>query len=544
MIKIIPSPYTIKVLNGYQVISDKSVIYVCPKLVGIADILSEEFPVLRDAVYWSNYTEGNMQEADICFLHDSKLDDEVYTIRVDEKGVIIEASGYAGAFYAVQTLKQILFFNADDKKIKIPFVEIYDKPRFKHRGLMLDESRHFFGMDECKRLLKLMAFYKLNTFHWHLTDDQGWRIQIKKYPLLTQIGSHRKDTGVNGWKSADMLGKPYQGYYTQDEIREIVAFAQRLNIKIIPEIDMPAHFAAALASYNYLACREIPCEVHWFFGGYVPGKMGWMDWNRSACPGKESTYQFIFDIIDEVTELFPSPYFHIGGDEAPKDEWKNCPHCQKRMKENGLKSVDKLQRYFNNRVSEYLKSKGKRLIVWNEALLSNDLDINIIGQYWTPKYDGNVKKHLKNGGEIIISKHQAFYFDMCYSQYPLKNTYCFEPTDSMIPEKYIDKVLGLEGELWTEWIDGREKMDVQLFPRTLALSEICWTMNKKKNMKEFLCRMDYHKKILSFFGVNSAEDEVSMPRGFLKRKKETVEWYSRDQYIDVKKNRMIKEKSQ
>lgn len=539
MSNIIPRPQKITTSNGYKTVSDKSSIYISPKLSEITDILKEEFPILQNALNFSS----DAQKADIRFIYNPELADEAYTVKVNETGLLLEASSYAGAFYGIQTLKQMLFFDTKNNGISVPFTEIYDKPRFKHRGLMLDESRHFFGMEECKRILKLMALYKLNTFHWHLTDDQGWRIEIKKYPLLTQIGSKRKDTGIHGWRSTDMEGKPHEGYYTQDEIREIVAFAKRLNITVIPEIDMPAHFAAAMASYNYLACRELPCEVHWFFGGRVPEKSGWKDWNRSACPGKESTYKFIFDVIDEVTELFPAPFFHIGGDEAPKDEWKKCPHCQKQMSDNGLKSVEELQGYFNNRVSEYLKSKGKRLIVWNEALCANNLDRSTVGQYWTPKKDSNIKKHLKNGGEIIISKHQAFYFDMCYSQYPLKNTYSFEPTKNMIPEKYMNQILGLEGELWTEWVDGREKIDVQLFPRVLALSEICWVTDRKKDMNEFLGRMNYHKKILSNLGVNYAEDEVSMPKGIFKRKKEIAKWHNSDQYRDVKKNRKLKEKS-
>ncbi len=539
MDRIIPKPQKIKTAIGYKAINDNSIVYISQELNEITDILKEEFPILGEAVYESN----DIEKADICFIYNHSLDNEAYTLKVDEQELRIEANGYAGAFYGIQSLRQMVFFGAKENEIKVPFGEIYDKPRFKHRGIMLDESRHFFGMEECKRILKLMALYKLNIFHWHLTDDQGWRIEIKKYPLLTQIGSKRKDTGIHGWRSTDMLGKPHEGYYTQDEIREIVEYARRLNITIIPEIDMPAHFAAAMASYNDLACREIPCEVHWFFGGYVPEKIGWKDWNRSACAGKESTYRFIFDVIDEVTALFPAPYFHIGGDEAPKDEWKKCPHCQKRMRENGLKDVEELQGYFNNRVGEYLKSKGKRLIVWNEALCAANLDMSTVGQYWTPKKDSNVKKHLKNGGEMIISKHQAFYFDMCYSQYPLKNTYSFEPTKGMIPEEYMNQVLGLEGELWTEWIDSREKIDVQLFPRILALSEVCWVTDRKKNMNEFLCRMNYHKKILSNLGVNYAEDEISMPKGLFKRKKEITIWYKNDQYRDVEKNRLLKGKN-
>lgn len=539
MNKIIPKPQRIKTKTGHKTVSDKSVIYISPELNEIKDILKEEFPFLKTVDF-----AGENTNADIQFIFNSSIENEAYRIIVDENTIKTEAGSYAGALYAVQSIKQMLIGDENDNGIKVPCLEITDRPRFRHRGLMLDEARHFFGKEEVKRLLRLMALYKLNTFHWHLTDDQGWRIEIKKYPLLTEIGSKRKDSSIHGWRSTDMLGEPHEGYYTQDDIREIVEYARRLNITIIPEIDMPAHFAAAMASYNYLACREIPCEVHWFFGGAVPNSMGWKDWNRSACAGKESTYQFIFDIIDEVCELFPAPFFHIGGDEAPKDEWKNCPHCQKRMKENGLKDVEELQGYFNNRVGEYLKSKGKRLIVWNEALCAENLDKSIIGQYWTPQKDKNIRKHLENGGETIISKHQAFYFDMCYSQYPLKNTYKFEPTKRMVPEKYINQVQGLEGELWTEWVENREQIDLQLFPRTLALSEVCWTTDRKKNMHEFLQRVNEHKKLLSKLGVNYAEDEVSMPKGFLKRKKEMAVWYNNNQHRDVEKNRLIKAKKQ
>ena len=538
MKKIIPKPQSVKTAIGHTTINDKSVIYISKELGEIADTLKEEFPILQKAYF----IDDEKQNADIYFKYNN-LDNEAYMLKINDNGIQIEANAYAGAFYALQSLKQMLFFDSQDNEIPVPYIEIYDKPRFKHRGLMLDESRHFFGKEEVKRLLRLMALYKLNTFHWHLSDDQGWRIEIKKYPLLTEIGSKRKDSSIHGWSSTDMLGEPHEGYYTQDDIREIVEYARRLNITIIPEIDMPAHFAAAMASYNYLACREIPCEVHWFFGGAVPNSMGWKDWNRSACAGKESTYQFIFDVIDEVCELFPAPYFHIGGDEAPKNEWENCPHCQKRMKENGLNDVEELQGYFNNRVCEYLKSKGKRLIVWNEALCADNLDVSTIGQYWTQEKDKNVLKHIENGGEIIISKHEAFYFDMCHSQYPLKNTYKFEPTKNMIPEQYINQVLGLEGELWTEWVDDREKIDVQLFPRVLALSEVCWTTDRKKDMKEFLRRLNYHKKILSKLGVNYAEDEVSMPKGYFKRKEEMAIWYKSNQHRDVEKNRLIKEKN-
>lgn len=534
MISLIPKPLKCVENDGKKIFTKDSTVFFADSLCRIKDILFEEFPVFEFC------TESD-ENADLAFCLKEGLGEEEYEINITQERAQINASAYAGALYAVETLKQIVFFEKDSKdEIKLPCVNISDSPRYCHRGLMLDESRHFFGKDEVKRILSLMALYKLNVFHWHLTDDQGWRIEIKKYPLLTEIGSKRKDSQINGWHSGDMEGKPHSGFYTQEDIKEIVEFAAKLNITVIPEIDMPAHFAAAIAAYNYLACREIESEVHWFFGGHVPTVKGWFDYNRPACAGKESTYEFIFNVIDELAELFPAPYFHIGGDEAPKNEWKKCSECQKAMKENGLSDVEQLQGMFNNRIAEYLKAKGKRLIVWNEALAANNLDRDVIGQYWTEKKDDNVMKHVENGGEVIICKHQSFYFDMCYNMYPLSNTYNFEVTDGMIPEKYGESVRGLEGEVWTEWIATEEKLDVQVFPRMLALSECCWVKDKKKDFGEFLKRYAYHKKMLRKLGVNYAEDSVAMPKGLLKRKYEKALWFRKDTDRDVKKNRKFK----
>ena len=534
MMNIIPKPLSFSQEERSLKISESDSLYISDALSGIKEVLFEAFPKAAKMIISED------ENAKLVFLSDTALSEEEYKISVEENKLFITASGYPGALYAIMTLKQLCFFSEAPDGFIVPCVNISDKPRYKHRGLMLDESRHFFGKEEVKRLLRLMAFYKLNTFHWHLTDDQGWRIEIKKYPLLTQIGSKRKDSQLGGWHSGRLEGKPHSGFYTQEDIKEIVAYAEKLNITVIPEIDMPAHFAAAIAAYSHLACRDVKSEVHWFFGGHIPTMKGWFDYNRPSCAGKESTYEFIFDVLDEITELFPAPFFHIGGDEAPKNEWKKCPDCQKRMKENGLKDEEELQGYFNNRISEYLKKKGKRLIVWNEALKADNLDMSVVGQYWTAKKDMNVMRHVEKGGDIVICKHQAFYFDMCYSMYPLENTYNFEATSSMVPEKYEERVLGLEGELWTEWVADEEKIDVQLFPRMLALSECCWVSDRKKDFRAFLKRKDYHEKILDAFGVNYAPDEVSMPKGFVHRKWEKHLWFRKDTDRDVSKTRKIK----
>lgn len=538
MINVIPKPFSCKTTNGEKILDSDSSVFIAKEFENYADIISETF-VFADKRNFS-FDFEKRDNCDIAFEFDSTLEEEEYTAQCTPTALRVTAGSYSGLLYSLVTLKQILFFQIENRsdKIKVGGFYIKDKPRFKYRGVQLDESRHFFGESEVKRLLRLMAFYKLNVLHWHLTDDQGWRIEIKKYPLLTEIGSKRKDSNIHGWQSTDMTGEPHSGYYTQQEIKDIVEYAKKLNITVIPEIDMPAHFAAAMASYNYLGCREIPCEVFWFFGSKVPKSMGWKDWNRSACAGKESTYEFIFNVIDEVSELFPAPYFHIGGDEAPKDEWKKCPHCQKRMRENGLKNVEDLQGYFNNRIASHLKEKGKTLIVWNEALKANNLDLSVVGQYWTPEKDKNVKRELEKGRKMIISKHQAFYFDMCYCQYPLSNTYNFEPTDKIVPPQCESQILGMEGHLWTEWIADREKLDMQLFPRALALSEDCWTEKDEKNSKEFYLKLTYHEKILKKLGVNYARRNISMPKGFLHRKNEVRKWYYSDQHSEVRKNRI------
>lgn len=540
MINIVPKPYYIMEKSGVKVLDKNSAVSADERLKDCICAFSDTFDFIGEKNY--SFDGRNIDKSDVKIVYDKSVADEGYNIDCTEDCLKISVSGFAGLLYAAMSIKQTVFFQlqGSDKVIKVPCMDIQDKPRYAYRGVQLDESRHFFGEDNVKRLLNLMALYKLNRLHWHLTDDQGWRIEIKKYPLLTEIGSKRKDTNIHGWHSTDMTGEPYGGYYTQEQIKDIVEYAKKLNITIIPEIDMPAHFAAAMAAYNWLGCREIPCEVHWFFGGRVPLLMGWRDWNRSACAGKESTYEFIFNVIDEITELFPAEFFHIGGDEAPKDEWKKCPNCQKKMKENGLKNVEELQGYFNNRIAEHLEKKGKRLIVWNEALKAGNLDMSVVGQYWTPKNDPNVKKEFKKGRDMIISKHQAFYFDMCYCQYPLSQTYKFEPTDSIVPNGCEDNVLGLEGHCWSEWIADVDKLDMQLFPRALALSEDAWSCKYDKNIADFYARLPYQERMLDCLGVNYAEPEIADPKGALHRKHEVQKWMMSDQDREYRRNKELK----
>ena len=451
-------------------------------------------------------------EPDISFIYTEKVKAEEYLLKVTEDGIKIYASDYSGAFYALITLKQLI-----DDENKIPCCKISDRPLYSWRGMQLDESRHFFGAETVRKLLDFMAMYKLNRFHWHLTDDQGWRIEIKKHPLLTEIGSKRKGSQLHHWGSLDMSHVPVEGYYTQDEIKQIIAYAKARGIEIIPEIDFPAHCASALAAYNNLACREIDCEVPDFFGEKIPESRGMKNWNRTLCLGKDEVISFAYDVIDEVAELFPFPYFHVGGDEAPTGEWKKCDKCQSRMKTEGLKNETELQGWFTNKLNAYLKTQGKIMIGWNEVLAAKKIDAGVVAQYWTPLKDKNVNKHLKNGGEVILSNHKYFYFDMLHSYCTVKGTYYYEPKKAGIKSKYDNSVLGVEGENWTEWTDTAEELFFKMCNRGLALAECGWS--RSRDYADFIERLQENKPLLDKMGVYYGEDWLTLSKSKKKKKK-------------------------
>ena len=335
--------------------------------------LTGDFNHLFDTLFPMMPNTDNAVENKLVFKTDSSMPSEAYhIICTDDNNILISSSDASGAFYAVMTLLQL----ADGNGV-IPSVEIEDAPRFRHRGFMLDCARHFWSVDKIKQILDVMARIKMNIFHWHLTEDQGWRIEIKKYPLLTEKGAIRKSTALSltGYEEhkepRDYTEYGRGLYYTQEEVREVVAYAAKRNINIIPEIDMPGHFVAAIACYPELSCTEEKVDVS--------DRWGVLD--NIACCGKENIYRFVKDIIDELCELFPYPYFHIGGDEVPKDHWKVCPNCQKKIRELGLKDENALQSYFNNVISAYLKEKGKHTVGWNEILEGENLDNSIIPQW-------------------------------------------------------------------------------------------------------------------------------------------------------------------
>lgn len=518
MINLIPKPRSVKENNGILCINKTDSIYSEIPL-SLVEVRDNESSLIR-------------------IFKDNSLDFEEYRLSVSEKGVEIKASSEAGAYYALQSLRMIGRF--DEGKNEVPFVEIADKPCFKWRGINFDESRHFFGKVYVKKVLDDMFRLKLNILHWHLSDDAGWRIEIKKYPLLTEIGSKREYTQIGGWGCKKTDGTPHSGFYTQEDVKEIIEYAKARCISIVPEIDVPAHFAAALAAYPHIACRNLKREVQGYFGSTIPVSMGVKDWNRPVCMGKPESIQFIYDIYEEVCDLFPFEYFHIGGDECDVSEWKNCPDCQRVMKENGFKNERELQLMLTNKLCAFLKAKGKHMIGWNEILREDGIDKTAVVQYWEPRRDRKVESYVNSGGKIIMSNHQSFYFDHPYAMRPLKNTYEFSPYKFGVNKGNEKNVLGIEGEFWTEWMRSEEKFEFMSHPRIEALAEVAWTHKSDRNYNEFLARYRGYKGVYKYLGINYAVDKIAVIKPNLFKKAKIAKlFHNGDPDMELKLNKKL-----
>jgi hexosaminidase len=425
------------------------------------------------------------------------LGDEGYTLSVTDDCVHIQSSSCHGIFNALQTLFQLLppaiespVENAGVEWL-IAGVRIKDRPRFSWRGFMLDEGRHFQGRETVLDLLDVMASLKMNVFHWHLTEDQGWRISIQKYPRLIEIGSKRAGTSQSLW---DVMlnrhdGVPHAGHYTKDEIQEIVVYANERHITIVPEIEMPGHARAALAAYPETSCSGGPFAVPTRFGIF----------KDVYCPGKDATFSFLQNILDEMMEIFPAQLIHIGGDEVPKARWKKCPDCQRRIREQGLDDEHDLQTYFTNRIADYLTKHGKTIIGWNQAL-SGTLNPNAIIQYWAGNRK-NVLNAVRNGRSTIISSYLDYYLDHSHNLTPLSRVYEFEPIFNELNPSAAENILGVEAPLWTEYVSNRARLDFQTFPRLLAVAETGWTTRENKDFKDFKRRLSDFERRMDYRGI-------------------------------------------
>jgi hexosaminidase len=437
----------------------------------------------------------------------ARLGEEGYALEVTPKRVTIRGGGAAGVFYGAQTLRQLLpaavFAPTRQEGVvwTIPAVRIEDHPRFQWRGAMLDVSRHFMPREHVLRFIDLLALHKLNTFHWHLTDDQGWRIEIRKYPRLTEVGAWRTQTRL-GHERRNPKGfdkKPHGGFYTQDEIREVVEYARQRHITVVPEIEMPGHAQAAIAAYPELGVTGKQLEV-------------WPRWgiNANIFNPSEKTILFLQDVLTEVLELFPSKFIHVGGDEAIKDQWKASPEVQARIKELGLADEHEMQSWFIRRMDSFLAERGRRLIGWDE-ILEGGLAPGATVMSWRGVAGGITA--AKAGHDVVMSPTTHAYLDYAQSQeptelpniggdLPLAKVYSFDPIPEALTAEEAKHILGAQANLWTEYIPSPGHAEYMLFPRLSAMAEVAWTAPERKNFEEFLARVRVNEKRLDGWGVN------------------------------------------
>lgn len=443
----------------------------------------------------------------ICLTLDLSDDNaEAYKLIVNDKRVCISGASEAGVFYGIQTLRKSLPV-AQDINVNLSAVEIYDKPRFAYRGAMLDVARHFYTVDEVKTFIDMLALHNINRFHWHLTDDQGWRIEIKKYPKLMSVASERKETVVGRWYSGIYDGKPYGGYYTQDELRDVIDYAAKRHITIIPEVDLPGHMQAALTAYPELGCTGGPYEVRTIWGVS----------QDVLCVGNDFTLQFVKDVLSEVADIFPSEYIHIGGDECPKVRWEKCPKCQERIKSLGLKSDAKhtkeqrLQSYMIQEAAKYLKEKGKRIIGWTE-ILEGGLVPDATLMSWIGESGGIEAAHQHH--DVIMTPNTYLYFDYYQSKkvedeplaiggyLPIEKTYNYEPMPKELTKEEQQYIKGVQANLWTEYIPVFSQVQYMVLPRLGAAAEVQWTDPSKKDYKDFLRRVPHLVAVYDCYGWN------------------------------------------
>lgn len=465
--------------------------------------------IVSDVVLPSAVLEKSAKKADVKLSVDKSLAEEQYRLTIDPKDRIVITGGSAkGVWWGLQSLSQILIDSAskaEGGQLKLAGLEIEDWPEFAYRGAMLDCCRHFIPFEDVKKYIDIMAYHKLNTFHWHLTEDQGWRIEIKKYPLLTEIGSKREDTLVNHLREKEENrvydGHPHSGFYTQEQARELVAYAAARQITVIPEIEMPGHAEAALASYPYLGCRQT---------GYVTLPV-WGVIPEVFCMGRETTFKFFEDVLDEICDIFPGEYIHIGGDECPRDRWKECPDCQRRMKEEGLTEVGQLQGYQLKRVEKYLNAKGRHIIGWDEILESGATPTATVMSWRGPQ--GGVKA-AKMGNKVVMAPNNYFYLDYYQTADPeankeplgiggyvsLEKCWSFDPFDQLT-EKEKSYIYGIQANTWTEYMRGIDRVQFMDLPRFCALSAVSWHKDAQ-TYPEFLAKVkDSMLKLYQYYGL-------------------------------------------
>ncbi|MBR7745754.1 beta-N-acetylhexosaminidase [Undibacterium baiyunense] len=447
---------------------------------------------------------------------------EAYQLVINRNRITLQGNA-TGQFYAVQSLLQMLPIDLK-KNLSLPALVIQDQPRFAWRGLHLDVGRHMYSVEFIKSLLDQMAIYKMNTFHWHLTEDQGWRIEIKKYPKLTQVGAYRKETIKDrNFNPYIGDGKPYGGFYTQEQIKDVVAYAQARHIDVVPEIELPGHSLAALAAYPELACTPGPFEV-----GTVWGII-----DDILCPS-ETTFEFLNNVLSEVIDLFPGQYIHIGGDEAPKTRWKASPLAQAVMQREGLKNEEELQSYFIRRVGQFIQSKGKRMIGWDE-ILEGGLAPNATVMSWRGEAGGIAA--AKEGHEVIMTPTAWCYFDagqgpkeqelwQLGGEIPIQKVYSYDPVPSVLSPSQQRLIRGVQANVWTEYLPTQEKVEYMVFPRLLAMAEVAWSAQEQRQFAQFEERLEAHYPRLDWHQIRY---RIPRPHGL-----DQVQWQGEQARIQLR----------
>lgn len=483
---VVPLPKSVVMVKGqpFNLTSATTIVYegTNPEMKRNARFLSE-YIQQSTGIKTTLLDKRDKKAAAIVLVINPKVQgDEAYRLTVNNKQVTIAASTLAGVFYGIQTLRKSLPVQTNGADITLPAVDIADAPRFGYRGMMLDCGRHFFPVSFVKKFIDILAMHNMNVFHWHLTEDQGWRLEIKSHPELTAKSSMRSGTVIGHNATVDD-SIPHGGFYTQQEARDIVEYARQRHITVIPEIDMPGHTLAALAAYPELGCTGGPYEVGHRWGVY----------KDVLCLGKESTYKFVQDVIDEVVDIFPAKYFHIGGDESPTVMWEKCPNCLQKAKDENT-DIKHLQQYFTNRIEKYLNSKGKSIIGWDE-ILEGKINQSATIMSWRGVEPG--LKAAKQGHDVIMTPSSHVYFDHYQAKEtkhepdaiggcsPVEKVYSYEPLPETLDAEAKNRIKGVQANLWTEYIPFTTQAEYMVLPRMAALAEVQWTPAGQKNFDNF-----------------------------------------------------------
>lgn len=505
--RIVPLPQEVRETGGkpFQITAKTTILYAAgdEKQRKDAEFLSAHIKEVTGIEVKTTVKPSRSQIRLVLNAGDDKS--EAYSILAGKSGVTVSATSHVGLFRGIESIMKALPITEGEnaKSVLLPAVQLKDSPRFAYRAFMIDVGRHYFSVPYLKKLIDVFAMHNINYFHWHLTEDQGWRLEIKKYPMLTKIGSVRKQTVVQGSKDA-FDGVPVSGYYTQEEAREIVKYAADRYITVIPEIDMPGHMLAALASYPELGCTGGPYEVACRFGVF----------EDVLCAGKAETLRFAKDVIDEVMDIFPSEYIHIGGDECPKDRWKVCANCQKKIAELGIQELpghskeEQLQTWFMGEIEKEIRSHGRKMMGWDEILEGTPAkDITVCG--WTSR-EASVRS-AREGHPTIVAPITNFYFsnpriNKIEGIPSIQRVYDFDPCSDKLTPTEQRNIIGAEGCIWTEWVKDAEKMEWEMLPRLAALSEVQWTAKDKRDLESFYPRLLHMQDLYRLYGLNYKAD--------------------------------------